>query len=204
MEDECAICLETTNLTLTIPCHHRFCFLCLKGVLDFRCPLCRRAFDKELLDKPAIKVLPVPKSEPHWAYSSRNIREAKWWLFDDRTSAFIENKFWEPTSVMDSVLIAWPVPSLLPLLLLLHLLPLLFLLLFLFLPLHLLLLFLFLLLHPLLLQHLLLLFLFLLLHPLLPLIFLLLHLLLSFPLVPRLHDSRLIFPARGIRSTLPP
>lgn len=36
---ECAICLETANLAFSTECQHKFCYLCVKALVEPECPL---------------------------------------------------------------------------------------------------------------------------------------------------------------------
>jgi len=55
---ECAICLLPYNLPVEIPCGHRFCFLCIKGVCarNSRCPLCRQTVPADYFYEPKMLV----------------------------------------------------------------------------------------------------------------------------------------------------
>ncbi|CAD6184687.1 unnamed protein product [Caenorhabditis auriculariae] len=56
LDNECPICQMDIVLPTTIPsCKHKFCFICLKGVVSMQmgvCPICRGPIDESIVDNP--------------------------------------------------------------------------------------------------------------------------------------------------------
>lgn len=89
-KEECSICLETIKLQLTLPCSHKFCYLCLKEAriknLD-RCPLCRAEIPDDTFETAVVAEEP---DGIEWLYSGRN---GGWWAYEPELSAEIEAAF---------------------------------------------------------------------------------------------------------------
>ncbi|KAF7655398.1 hypothetical protein LDENG_00056760 [Lucifuga dentata] len=53
---ECAICLQSCIHPVQLPCHHVFCFLCVKGASwqSKRCALCRQEVPDDFLERPTL------------------------------------------------------------------------------------------------------------------------------------------------------
>ena len=51
---ECAICLQKCVHPVRLPCHHIFCFLCVKGAAhqSKKCAMCRREIPENYFDNP--------------------------------------------------------------------------------------------------------------------------------------------------------
>ena len=98
-EFDCPVCLQNASFPVELPCHHIFCFLCVKGVANRskRCALCRQDIpadffrDPKLLCKDEIKEksLCIYDEGYQWFYEGRN----GWWQYDERTSSELEKKY---------------------------------------------------------------------------------------------------------------
>lgn len=97
---ECAVCLQPCVHPAELPCHHVFCYLCVKGVANQskRCPMCRQEIPPDFLERPRLveldevdKSLEVTEAEYRWFYEGRN----GWWQYDERTSSELETAYKE-------------------------------------------------------------------------------------------------------------
>nr|XP_004568147.2 E3 ubiquitin-protein ligase rnf146 [Maylandia zebra]XP_004568148.2 E3 ubiquitin-protein ligase rnf146 [Maylandia zebra] len=98
---ECAICLQSCVHPVQLPCHHVFCFLCVKGASwqSKRCALCRQEVPDDFLERPTLLSPEELKasaggrggaaSDHAWYYEGRN----GWWQYDERTSRELEDAF---------------------------------------------------------------------------------------------------------------
>uniref|UniRef100_A0A3Q2P895 E3 ubiquitin-protein ligase n=1 Tax=Fundulus heteroclitus TaxID=8078 RepID=A0A3Q2P895_FUNHE len=105
---ECAICLQSCVHPVRLPCHHVFCFLCVKGASwhSKRCALCRQEIPEDFLERPVLLSLEELKAaaaglsrgsggggesggDHAWYYEGRN----GWWQYDERTSRELEEAF---------------------------------------------------------------------------------------------------------------
>lgn len=98
---ECAICLQSCVHPVQLPCHHVFCFLCVKGASwqSKRCALCRQEVPDDFLERPTLLSPEELKasaggrggatSNHAWYYEGRN----GWWQYDERTSRELEDAF---------------------------------------------------------------------------------------------------------------
>lgn len=98
---ECAICLQSCVHPVQLPCHHVFCFLCVKGASwqSKRCALCRQEVPDDFLERPTLLspeelkasagVRSGATSDHAWYYEGRN----GWWQYDERTSRELEDAF---------------------------------------------------------------------------------------------------------------
>ncbi|XP_037129452.1 E3 ubiquitin-protein ligase rnf146 [Syngnathus acus] len=98
---ECAICLQSCVHPVQLPCHHIFCFLCVKGASwqSKRCALCRQEVPDDFLERPTLLSPEELKasaggrggevSDHAWYYEGRN----GWWQYDVRTSRELEDAF---------------------------------------------------------------------------------------------------------------
>ncbi|XP_054638171.1 E3 ubiquitin-protein ligase rnf146 [Dunckerocampus dactyliophorus] len=98
---ECAICLQSCVHPVQLPCHHVFCFLCVKGASwqSKRCALCRQEVPDDFLERPTLLSPEELKasaggrggaaSDHAWYYEGRN----GWWQYDVRTSRELEDAF---------------------------------------------------------------------------------------------------------------
>ncbi|XP_056267247.1 E3 ubiquitin-protein ligase rnf146-like [Pseudoliparis swirei] len=96
---ECAICLQSCVHPVQLPCHHVFCFLCVKGAAwqSKRCALCRQDVPDDFLERPTLLSPEELKasaggrggaaSDHAWYYEGRN----GWWQYDERTSRELED-----------------------------------------------------------------------------------------------------------------
>ena len=92
--NSCPICQDTIVHPISLPCGHRFCYLCLKGVFarNGTCPMCRNPIPPQLVAKPD-SVHDEDKTElndVHWMYEAKN---GGWWLYEKRLSNEIEKVF---------------------------------------------------------------------------------------------------------------
>lgn len=97
--EKCSICLQPFNLPVKLECTHRFCFLCVKNIIEKtfqnKCPLCRRddvlVSDKDLMiDEDAFEQQVVECDEHVWQYSGRN---SGWWNYDPVLSYQIDRYY---------------------------------------------------------------------------------------------------------------
>lgn len=105
---ECAICLQRCVHPVRLPCHHIFCFLCVKGASwhSKRCALCRQEIPEDFLEQPVLlfpeelktTAAGVSRTEGTegvscddfaWYYEGCN----GWWQYDERTSHELEEAF---------------------------------------------------------------------------------------------------------------
>lgn len=98
---ECAICLQSCIHPVQLPCHHVFCFLCVKGASwqSKRCALCRQEVPDDFLERPTLLSPEELKAsaggrsgaanDHAWYYEGRN----GWWQYDERTSRELEDAF---------------------------------------------------------------------------------------------------------------
>ncbi|XP_016402492.1 E3 ubiquitin-protein ligase rnf146-like, partial [Sinocyclocheilus rhinocerous] len=99
---ECAICLQSCVHPVRLPCHHIFCFLCVKGASwhSKRCALCRGEVPEDFLERPTLLSPEELKASATggrgtgtgghaWYYEGRN----GWWQYDERTSRELEDAF---------------------------------------------------------------------------------------------------------------
>ncbi|XP_076006628.1 E3 ubiquitin-protein ligase rnf146-like [Genypterus blacodes] len=98
---ECAICLQSCVHPVQLPCHHVFCFLCVKGASwqSKRCALCRQEVPDDFLERPTLLSPEELKAsaggrggasgDHAWYYEGRN----GWWQYDERTSRELEDAF---------------------------------------------------------------------------------------------------------------
>lgn len=91
---ECPICLQSCQFPVQLPCHHIFCFLCVKGVVSRGkgCALCRHAISSDFLFKPNLLYQELLEQTVTfddgygWFYEGTD----GWWQYDDRTSSDLE------------------------------------------------------------------------------------------------------------------
>lgn len=96
---DCPVCLQNASFPVELPCHHIFCFLCVKGAAhrDKRCALCRQDIPADFLRDPKLlckdeikeKSLCIFDEGYQWFYEGRN----GWWQYDERTSCELEKKY---------------------------------------------------------------------------------------------------------------
>ncbi|XP_061631703.1 E3 ubiquitin-protein ligase rnf146 [Phyllopteryx taeniolatus] len=98
---ECAICLQSCVHPVQLPCHHIFCFLCVKGASwqSKRCALCRQEVPDDFMERPTLLSPEELKAsaggrggevnDHAWYYEGRN----GWWQYDVRTSRELEDAF---------------------------------------------------------------------------------------------------------------
>ncbi|TRY54480.1 hypothetical protein DNTS_009198 [Danionella cerebrum] len=99
---ECPICLQMCVHPVRLPCHHVFCFLCVKGASwhSKRCALCRGEVPEDFLERPTLLSPEELKASATggcgagtgghaWYYEGRN----GWWQYDERTSRELESAF---------------------------------------------------------------------------------------------------------------
>lgn len=96
----CCVCQEEPVNPVELPCSHKFCFLCVKGVAarSGACALCRKRIPSGYLENPCVvnsdalhSRLQAPGAERYyWFYEGKN---GGWWMYEDRTSNDIEKGF---------------------------------------------------------------------------------------------------------------
>ncbi len=102
---ECPVCLQNCIHPVRLPCQHIFCFLCVKGAANQskRCALCRQEIPVDFLNNPSLlrkeDLLKENFSEDglSWFYEGRN----GWWLYDERTSQELEDRYKRDVKVFD-------------------------------------------------------------------------------------------------------
>ncbi|CAL8100816.1 unnamed protein product [Orchesella dallaii] len=97
---ECPICLQPCMHPVELPCHHVFCYLCIKGVAiqgpNSRCAICRAQIPYSVLTNPHLKDVSQLTKEPkvangyQWYYESRG---GGWWQYDERTMQELEKAY---------------------------------------------------------------------------------------------------------------
>lgn len=89
---ECPICYEIMDLTYETPCHHQFCYLCLKTsyiLQNRKCPLCRGDLPVDLCNNAILKDnIEIPSI--CWAYSGR---KGGMWYYDITSNEIIEEAY---------------------------------------------------------------------------------------------------------------
>ncbi|XP_031635261.1 E3 ubiquitin-protein ligase rnf146 isoform X2 [Contarinia nasturtii] len=92
---ECPVCLQLCVHPSKLPCGHIFCFLCVKGLKNRRCAMCRTEFPSEFLEHPELLFSSMPstsnldQNEYQWFYKGHN----GWWQYDERTCQEIEDAY---------------------------------------------------------------------------------------------------------------
>lgn len=94
---DCPICLQISVHPCKLPCGHIFCFLCVKGLKNRRCAMCRQEFPTEYLEMPDLILANSSNdvcnandtNEYQWFYRGRN----GWWQYDQRTCQDIEDAY---------------------------------------------------------------------------------------------------------------
>merc|ERR1719244_2408561 len=102
--DECPVCLDPPVHPVSLPCGHKFCFLCAKGLVSATdsgsCSMCRQNIpanslnssvvlskaSQELSDTPPLEA----KDEYQWFYQGKH---HGWWRFEHRNNEDIEEAF---------------------------------------------------------------------------------------------------------------
>lgn len=93
-EETCAVCMERLYLPQELPCGHRYCYLCLKGIAaksSGYCPLCRRDIPDEAITTP--KLESVELVDLQWVYESKG--GGKWWYYDETTNSILDKAYLE-------------------------------------------------------------------------------------------------------------
>ena len=90
-ENECCICLEKINLPITLPCKHKFCYLCLKRAYshNYTCPLCRATIPEYIINNAKLEQK-IDFGNIVWLYSGRN---KGWWSYDPTITEQIEQAY---------------------------------------------------------------------------------------------------------------
>ncbi|XGW22406.1 hypothetical protein V3C99_004992 [Haemonchus contortus] len=68
-DDECPVCAQKMILPTTVPgCGHKFCFLCIKGVVlrtnEHLCPMCRGEVSMSIFRSPAMRDISLDMHDP--------------------------------------------------------------------------------------------------------------------------------------------
>ncbi|KAG5681560.1 hypothetical protein PVAND_010980 [Polypedilum vanderplanki] len=95
---ECPICLQPLLYPVKLPCNHRFCFLCIKGIrgptqtnqTTKTCAMCRQPFSIELLEQNLEMNLDSKNKVFKWFYEGKT---SGYWAFDERSNLELENAF---------------------------------------------------------------------------------------------------------------
>ena len=76
--EECIIC-NTVTLLQELQCKHKYCILCVKGLINTtpKCPICRAVITRIT---PIATTIPTNKYTRLWLYQGRT---GGWWVFDD-------------------------------------------------------------------------------------------------------------------------
>ncbi|CAL8313598.1 unnamed protein product [Lota lota] len=110
---ECAICLQSCVHPVCLPCHHVFCFLCMKGASwqSKRCALCRQEVPEDFLERPKLlspeELRAVAggsragRGDHAWYYEGRG----GWWQYDERTSGELEDAFAKGTTSTEMLIV---------------------------------------------------------------------------------------------------
>jgi len=97
MNDICPLCLDEFDdeiNTITLSCHHRYCYLCLKLNINNlnKCCLCKCDINKKIIDDKNLTIDEILKNENYrWLYSSH--KNDGWWLYDLKTNKEIEKHY---------------------------------------------------------------------------------------------------------------
>lgn len=93
---ECSICLQTVKLPYKLPCHHSFCYLCLKfAIINIRpvCPLCRQPVPESIIREASINDIAEDTGnnedaiDVKWFYRGRH---HGYWQFDPDANQELE------------------------------------------------------------------------------------------------------------------
>ena len=90
-DDLCPICYETIKLNYTLPCGHKFCYLCLKHAIlsnCHSCPYCRSKLPDNIVENATTSDQSVTGS--HWMYAGRT---NGWWYYDTDTDDKLEQAY---------------------------------------------------------------------------------------------------------------
>ncbi|XP_021943272.1 E3 ubiquitin-protein ligase rnf146 isoform X2 [Folsomia candida] len=97
LELECPICLQACIHPVELPCHHIFCFLCIKGVAmqgQSRCAICRAPIPHSVLTHPRLKdvsqLYKHTKADHEWFYEARG---GGWWQYDERSMQELDRAY---------------------------------------------------------------------------------------------------------------
>lgn len=91
-EVDCGVCFDKFQTPITLPCSHKFCYLCVKGTMmveNNKCPKCRCIIPRDFFDKAVsdIASADVDTSKPRWMYSGNN---GGWWFYQNNHNDEIE------------------------------------------------------------------------------------------------------------------
>jgi E3 ubiquitin-protein ligase RNF146 len=91
----CPICQDKRVHSVTLPCGHLFCFLCIKGVYARQrvCPMCRHPIPIDSISHPPSEGdSGTMDDSPCWKYQARS---EGWWLYEERISTELEKSYQE-------------------------------------------------------------------------------------------------------------
>ena len=102
--DDCPICQESILLPYTLPCKHRFCYLCIKRAYEEKsaCPYCRAPITENIHDDARLQMTsqqPITTKKEEqletpttftWIYAGANYGH---WQFDPRSDTAIEEAY---------------------------------------------------------------------------------------------------------------
>jgi E3 ubiquitin-protein ligase RNF146 len=91
-DDSCGVCLDKLQTPISLPCTHKFCYLCVKGTLSFgnnKCPLCRCIIPDDYFERAMANKDDAifENTKNRWMYSGRT---RGWWFFQDNHNDEIE------------------------------------------------------------------------------------------------------------------
>jgi len=91
----CPICIDDIITPITLPCNHKFCYLCVKGTMTFgnyKCPYCRCLIPDEFMSNAISSKTDsdIKLSESNWMYRGKL---GGWWFYQNDHNSIIE-KAW--------------------------------------------------------------------------------------------------------------
>lgn len=88
----CPVCYDPLQVPITLPCDHKFCYLCVKGSMLFgnnKCPMCRCILPNDYIEKAIVSIdeADVDTTKPRWMYRGRY---DGWWFYQNDHNDLIE------------------------------------------------------------------------------------------------------------------